>query len=261
MKTSIEMENTARKTKLWVTLFGVVNLLLVAGTLASLLLFWKPWDPTITTAARKITITGSATVKSEPDEFQFTPSYTKDTTSEIAKLNDQIVATLKNLGVQDDQIKNNASSYGSPDIYYMDTASGKDQTTLSLTITVNDKKLAQKVQDYLLTTNPKGAITPNGSFSTAKQKELENKARGDAIKDARTKADQTASGLDTKIGKVLEVSEGSSNSGCGSAGIMCPVALGSSVSSSDEATKSKNLSIQLGKNEVTYSFTVTFALN
>jgi len=39
-------------------------------------------------------------------------------------------------------------------------------------ITDIKKDLAQKVQDYLLTTNPKGSVTPYPSFSTAKQKEL-----------------------------------------------------------------------------------------
>lgn len=258
----IVMQNdmNTKRVKRWVIVFGIVNFLLVTGTLVSIVLFWRPWDPTVATSSRKITITGSATVQDEPDEFTFRPTYTKDTVDEITKLNNQVVATLKNLGVKDSQIKNNANSYGSPDIYYLDKSTDKDQTTLSLTITVNDKKIAQKVQDYLLTTNPKGNITPTGSFSAAKRKELENKARGDAIKDARDKAKQTATGLGAKLGKVLEISEGTNTGGCDMGGVVCPVTFEDSVSSSKGSTTEKSPSIQAGTDELTYSFTVTFNL-
>lgn len=250
-----------KKIKRWVVILGIINFLLVAGTLISVILFWKPWDQTISANARKLTITGTATVKAEPDQFRFSPSYTKDTTAEISKLNEQIIATLKNLGVKKEQIKNNASKYGSPDIYYMDSSQGKERATLSLTITVEGKELAQKVQNYLLTTSPSGAISPNGVFSATKQKQLENQARGDAIKDAKNKASQTASGLGAKIGKVIEVSEGSSNGGgmCNLSGIACPMASDGSTISKDSAPDN-SLTLQPGTNELTYSFTVVFAL-
>lgn len=260
MYLSMNSDQNTKKLKRWIVVFGVINFLLVVGTLISVVLFWRPWDPTVATSSRKITITGSAIVQDEPDEFTFTPSYTKDTTEAITKLNNQIIATLKNLGVKDSQIKNNASSYGSTDVYYMHPIDGKEQNTLSLTVTVNDKKLAQKVQDYLLTTNPEGNITPIASFSASKRKALQDKARGDAIKDARMKANQTATGLGTKLGKVLEISEGANTSGCGVGDTICPVALEGSTSSSKDTTTDKSPSIQPGINDLTYSFTVTFSL-
>ena len=257
-------DSNTRKLKRWITIFGVVNLLVVLGILVSLILFWRPWDTTFSTTTRKITITGSATVTAEPDEFRFTPSYTRDTTREIIKLNDQIIATLKNLGVQANQITNNASTYGSTDVYYILPVEEKDVANLSLTVTVSSLKLAQKVQDYLLTTNPEGSITPIATFSTATRKKLENKAPGEAIKDARTKANQTATGLGTKLGKVITISEGSNTRGCDVGGVLCPIALeGSEVSSSsDDAAKSEkdSLILQPGTNDLTYSFTVTFGL-
>lgn len=254
-----------RKLKRWIVVFGVINLVVVIGVLISLLLFWRPWDTSFSTTTRKITITGSATVAAEPDEFRFIPSYTRDTTREISKLNDQIIATLKNLGVQDNQITNNASTYGSTDVYYILPIEGKEVANLSLTVTVSSLKLAQKVQDYLLTTNPEGSITPIATFSSATRKKLENQARGEAIKDARTKATQTAVGLGTKLGKVLEISEGANTRGCDIGGTLCPVALeGSGVSSSsDDAVKNEedSLILQPGTNDLTYSFTVTFGLD
>lgn len=253
------MKNSSQKTYRGIVWFNIINLLLLAGIFLSVLMFWQPWDQAVTANTRKITVTGTATVEAEPNQFQFSPRYTKDSTDEITKLNDQIVATLKNIGVEDSQIKNNASRYGSTRAYYIvETEDGKDETTLSLTITVDSKDLAQKVQDYLITTNPSGSITPYASFSTTKEKELQDKARGNAIKDARKKAQQTADGLGVKIGKVITVSEGSSGGGCGY-GSICPVAL-DSVASNEVGETKASITVQPGTDEYTYSFTVVFAL-
>lgn len=238
----------------------IAIVLLQLAVLICLLLFWKPWDSALGANTRKITITGSASVKAEPDQFVFTPSYTRDKTSDIAKLNDSVIAGLKKLGVTDAQIENNASRYGSPDIYYIapDSKEGKEQTTLSLTVTVTDKTLAQKVQDYLLTTDPAGAITPYPSFSTTKQKELTEKVRAEALADARKKADTTASELNVKVGKVIEINEGSSGGGCSSM-YDCPVR--DVASPTTGAEDGKTISVQPGTDEFTYSVTVVYELN
>jgi uncharacterized protein YggE len=240
---------TKNKVSLSLDLRLVCLLLLVV--IGVMLLYWKPWQTNGNTQ-RKVTISGEATIKSEPDEFQFNPYYEKDTTVEATILNKQIIAKLKELGVNEAQIKNNASSYGSPDVYYMMPVEGKEKTTLNLTVTVSNKELAQKVQDYLLTTNPKGSVTPYPSFSTSKQKELTDKARDEAIADAKKRADKTAAGLDAKIGKVLEVSESRS------AGIY-PMMGSTSDVSSNESTK-QSLSIQPGENEFSYSVQLVFEL-
>lgn len=250
--------NSTRRSHRTLILFSVVNFLMLAGILASVLLFWKPWDLAVNENTRKVSVTGSATVEAEPDQYQFNPTYTRDTTEKISQLNDQIITTLKNLGVKDSEIKNNASRYGSQEIYYLVAPEkGEEKSTLNLTITVDNKKLAQKVQDYLVTTNPSGSITPYASFSTSMLKKLQNEARGDAIKDARKKADQTASELGVKIGKVISVSEGSDGE-CGY-GAIC-YAADTGVSSSKGAAED-SISVQPGTDEYTYSFTVVFALD
>lgn len=251
-----------RELKRWVMLFGLTNFIIVVSILICVLLLWRPWDAQINANTRKISITGSSILKAEPDEFRFNPSYNKNSIDEIKKLNTQIVATLKNIGVKDDEIKNNASNYGSPEIYYLDVVKSKQQITLGLTITVSSKKLAQKVQDYLLTTNPVGMLTPIGVFSTKKQKELMTKARKEAINDAKTKADQTARGLGTKISKVIEIAEGASIGGCGTTGYSCPIAISDSAKPKDSSNESTSaIGVQPGTNEFGYSFTVTFALD
>jgi uncharacterized protein YggE len=254
------MEQGSKNVSRLIISFGSIIIVLLLVTIGSLLLFWKPWDVAINANTRRITITGQASTKAEPDQFVFSPSYSKDTTDQATKLNDEIVAKLKSLGVTDAQIKNNASRYGSPELYYkVPVTGGKQQTTLSLTITLNDKKLAQKVQDYLVTTNPDGTITPYPSFSTDKRKELENKVRDQAIADARQKADKTASGLGAKIGKVISVSEGSG-------GGVYPNAMDSAAGSEGGAsvapsTTDKSLGVQPGSDEFNYSVTVVFVLD
>ncbi len=80
--------------------------------------------------------------------------------------------------------------------------------TMTLTVTVrDDKDLAQEVQDYLVTTSPSGSITPQVSFSSAKQKVLETEARNKALKDAKSKAEASVKELGAKLGRVITVSD------------------------------------------------------
>lgn len=224
----------------------IILLVVIAGMLA----MWQPWKDDSGSSQRKITISGEATLKAEPDEFVFYPSYTRKTLGEITTLSQDIVKKLKELGVADNQIKTNASSYDYPELYAPKPAPDGDNA-LSLTVTINKKDLAQKVQDYLLTTNPIGSITPIPNFSTEKRKQLEDEARDKAIADAKSRADKTADGLDAKIGKVVEVKEGVSGGG------IYPLLYGADSKSS---RSSESLPIQPGENEFSYRVEVVFEL-
>lgn len=228
--------------------------------IAIMLVLWKPWQgmTSASGADRKITITGKTTIKSEPDEYVFSPMWERDTSAELTQLTADITTKLKELGVTDNQIKTNASAYDKyepqPLIGLPEDVKTSPVQQLSLTVTTGDKDLAQKVQDYLVTTEPQGAITPYTQFSTAKQKELEDSARTAAISDAKTRAETTASGLGAKIGKVLEVGESQNAS--------FPWASGgvevSTMSARDSGAASYML--QPGENEFTYSIEVTYQL-
>ena len=234
----------------------VVCALLVVAIVVMLGL-WRPWQSQKSSESRTTTQTGQATIKAEPDQFIFSPYYELANTNAVAEKATSINAKLKELGVADTQIKNNASSY---DLYGPEYYSKIKETvtTLSLTITIDGKELAQKVQDYLLTTSPKGAITPYASFSKKKQQSLENEAREKALADARSKADQIASTLKVKIGKVMSVKDGDSFGSLPCSGGVCPMA---SYATEDKSTSSgSSLTIQSGENEFTYSVTVTFEL-
>lgn len=231
----------------------VVVILLII--IATMLAIWKPWD-TIDPDARTISVTGEATVSAEPDEYAFYPTYeftgaNPDTTlTQLTQKSDGIIKELKALGVKDNQIKTNAGGYEDLPVSRK-TGTDVSTYTLQLTVTVADKELAQKVQDYLLTTSPTGAITPYPTFSEAKRKEVEAQARDQATKDARDKADQSARNLDFKIGKVKSVSDGS--------GFGDIFTLDAGAASSAEARQdSSTLTIQPGENDLSYSVVVEY---
>ncbi len=244
----------------------VVALLLVI--IAGMLLIWKPWDSSTSSASanRTIKVTGEASLKAEPDEFVFFPSYTvqnasRDTAlAELTRKSDEIIAKLKSLGVADGQIKSSADSYDRGITYPYPDKPGGEQVpsyTQQLTITVTKRDMAQKVQDYLATTAPTGTISPSTNFSTAKRKGLENKARDEATKDARAKADQSAKNLGFKVGNVKSVSDGSGFGGVVPFGCDGGLCSGAAEIAIDSAAPSK-LNVQPGQNDLSYTVTVEY---
>lgn len=236
-----------RKTHLQINLkYLVLLLLLVIGVM---LWLWRPWSAD---SERTIQVNGTATVKAEPDQFIFYPSYefnqsdSSKAQAALVKKSNEISAGLKKLGVADSQIKSSASNYGDP--VYLPVVN-KNTYSFSLTITVTDKALAQKVQNYLLKTQPKGELTPFYTFSEAKRKQLESEARTAAEKDARQKAEQSGANVGFKLGKVKNISE--------QTGLGQPLPY-LSAAEDKAAASSSQLSLQPGENELTYTVAVTY---
>ena len=127
-------------------------------------------------------------------KYQMNPYYQfKNASKQIA--NDaasakqaEIITKLKALGVKDGQIEVNVDSY--QDYKYSGVGSQPEDYiyNLRIIVTVPDRSFAQKIQDYIATTEPEGTVTPYPNFSEAKRKELEAKARDIATRDARGKA-------------------------------------------------------------------------
>ena len=218
---------------------------------------WKPWASAKENDDNVISVTGEATVKAEPDEYTFSPNYQfknndKDVAlAELTKKSDEIIAKLKELGVNDNKIKSNSSGFGDYYPYYYDEMARQTSYTLSLTVTTNNREQAQKIQDYLVSTSPTGAVSPQATFSEAKRKEVEGKARDEATKDARAKADQSAKNLGFKVGRVKAVND---SAGFGD---IYPMK-GGSVALDVESPETRQLSVQPGENELSYSVTVTY---
>lgn len=234
--------------------YKIISLLLLA-VIVLMLFAWRPWQEAPGAADRTVQVTGQAEITAEPDEFVFYPTYQfknadkSAALADLSKKSDELVAELKKLGVPDSKIKTNAGGF-ERGTYLPEVMDGSTVYTLSLTVTVNDRQLAQKVQDYLVGTSPTGSVSPQASFSNAKQKELENKARDEATKDARKKAEQSAENLGYRIGKVKSVSD---SSGFG------PIRpLDSRTMELDASTSTSKLVLQPGENELSYSVTVTY---
>ena len=239
----------------------LVSFLLLVALIASVVL-WKPWQANIKAGDRTVSVTGDAIITAQPDQYIFTPTYEfsdpKTGLSDMTKKSDEVIAKLKTLGVADNKIQ--SSSYGSSDSgcnYCLKPVlinDGSNSYSLSLTVTVDNRDLAQKVQDYLLTTSPGGSISPQYSFSTDKQKQLESQGRDKAEKDARSKADQSAKNLGFKLGKVKSIEDGSLYGD--------PLPLQSLQSGASADTKSSpTLAVQPGENDISYSVTVVYFIH
>ncbi|MBP7857996.1 SIMPL domain-containing protein [Candidatus Saccharibacteria bacterium] len=228
----------------------------LAVGLVAVVALWRPWDSQPSASDRTVSVSGSATLKAEPDEYVFSPSYEFNNVDKAAGLkeltakSDEVVAGLKKAGVADKDIKTNASGYR--DYYYYNEETKNHTYTLLITAITHTRDAAQKAQGYLLTTNPSGAVTPQATFSTAKQKELEAKGRDQATKEARAKADQQAKNLGFKLGKVKSVEDSDRAYG----GPIPLMAMDAAKSSTEASAQS--LGVQPGENELTYTVQVTY---
>lgn len=237
--------------KINVDLRIVSGLLLVA--LITSVIFWQPWQ---SDSARTITVSGEASKKAEPNQYQFSPSYQQKGSDRAAiqkELTDKIntiVTKLKELGVDESDITLATYTY---DNYWNDGTN--EITSNTITVNVENKELSQKVQDYLITTSPEGQITPYPSFTTEKRKEIEDEVRSLALIDAKKKADRSVGELGAKLGKVMSIEDQSGD-------FMMPYG-GMSLMSADSAegsVKSSSLPVLAGKQEVTYTVTVTYQI-
>jgi uncharacterized protein YggE len=232
--------------------FRVVAAILLIVILA-MFAVWRPWEGG--GEDRTVSVTGQASLKAAPDEFVFYPTYEfknadkQAALAAVTKKSGEVVAAVKNLGVADSGIKTNSDGYDTP-LYKEDR--NTPTYMLRITINVGNKELAQKVQDYLITTSPSGAVSPQATFSDAKRKELESKARDEATKDARSKAEQSAKNLGFGLGNVKTVSDGT---GFG-VGVM--PAGRATMDAMATAPAIQQLTLQPGENELTYSVSVTY---
>jgi len=233
-----------------------INLLLLIAILG--LLVWStPWGNSgSSTVARTIKVSGEATIEAVPDEFVFYPYFEMKGTDQetmkqaLSKQSNQAVAKLKELGIEERKIKLDASSY---DRWYWEEDE-EGVLTVSLTITVGDKDKAQEVQDYLDTLDVKGQLTPQASFSRAKQKDLDAQAIEEASNDARSKAETQAKLFGSKLGKVVKVEQGSDS--------VFPTVFrgGADFAIAEEAAPQSSFAVLPGENEYTQTVSVIYEI-
>lgn len=220
--------------------------------IAIMLALWRPWQNDIA-EDQTVSVTGETTLTAAPDEFRFYPTYQFNASDKaaaldaLAKKSEAIATKLKELGVPDSKIKTSTTGYD-PNLLMPET-SGKATYSLQISATVDNQELAQKVQDYLVTTEPTGSVSPQPTFSEAKRRELEIQARDQATADARTKAEQSAKNLGFRLGKVKSVSDGS--------GFWASPLEAGGPATMELSTRS-SLNLYPGENELPYSVTVTY---
>lgn len=247
----------APKKKLNIALDYRIIIIVLLIVIAGMLWLWKPWQSEPQTG-RTISVTGETTIKAEPDEFVFSPAYQFKNTDkkvaleELTKKSDEITAKFKEIGVSDNHIKSNTGGY--QDYYYYTNTNNTYTYNLSLTITADSKEQAQKVQDYLVTTDSEGTISPNANFSDSKKKQLEDQGRDQATKDARAKADQSAKNLGFKIVSIKSVEDGKNDLG----NIYPRVFNGVSDLAQGANSSESKLQVQPGENDLNYSVKVVY---
>lgn len=254
-------------------LFTKLLMLIILGLVLYIVIWLKPWQPNVKASDRVISVTGEATVTATPDEYVFTPTYDftnavqATALAQLTTTSQQIVNGLKALGTPSKDIQTSSDGYTSGGYELpvipspISQNNGQYTYELDLTVTIDDNtNLAHKVQNYLVTTNPTGDVTPSVNFSTAMQNSLENKARNLAEINARSNANQSAKNLGFKIAAVKTVVDnGLSNnnvvSPCGgSEGAVC---MGSNLAV-PSTSSTQNLSLQPGQNQLYYSVSVQF---
>ncbi len=180
----------------------------------AMLALWQPWAGD----ARTIKVTGEATVERDTDQFTFNPMYqgrgatAEAATAGAARQGNAAVAKLKELGVPGDRIKTDSNNFGQAKpavdmVLPRPRESDGYTSTYSISFSVTDKSLVQKVTDYLSTSGATGSVTPMASLSDDALKKVKLDAREEAVADARTKAEATAKGLGAKLGSVRSVTE------------------------------------------------------
>ncbi|MEM6997757.1 MAG: SIMPL domain-containing protein [Patescibacteria group bacterium] len=174
------------------------------------LLMWSPWSENEKSDKRQISVTGSSVIDGEPDEFSFSPRYEVTAASEsevneqVADKSTEINDALLQIGLEQKQIEINANNF---DYYWFDESEDQHRGSLYIQISAKDKDQAEKVQQYLVSSDATGQLTARPDFSREALKELESRARTAAIEDAKSAAERTASELDTDLGRVVSVTD------------------------------------------------------
>jgi hypothetical protein len=245
-----EVSDSKKEKKLTLTLSWKllsIVLIILTVTLVAYIVYLKPWQ-SVSDNPRTIEITGQASIKRAPDSFVFNPTYEADSQEAITLKTNEVVKAVKDLGLGDAGIQTQVSSYEN---YGSNGPTGEYKHSVFMTLSVEDKDLAQKIQDYLVTSGSTGQITPMSGFKEVTEKELRDQATTLAVEDAKKRAEQTANNLGVKVVKVISISE--SGEGIEPMPIMA-------YDSGSLEVKSTSLPINAGEAEYPYSVKVQFEI-
>ena len=222
--------------------------------------------------SQPFTISGTGTVTAQPDLAQISFSVTKtnptlkDAQNEANTSTNNIVADLQKIGIDKKDIKtSNYSSY--PNYNNNDNSQPNglmmpirppqtSQTIISYTVSenvdinVHDSTKVNNVIDAITKDGAENISGPNYVFSDATQKSLQDKARLQAITDAKQKAQTMANAAGIRLGKMVNIQE--SNNG------IMPYPVMMKASGTTSASDGVPTQINPGENTVTDSVTLSY---
>lgn len=165
-----------------------------------------------TTKANLFSVTGVGKATGIPDTAQLSIGVTK-TASTVALAQDltntaanKIIADLKNLGIAEKNIK--TTNYSVNPNY--DFNRGQAITGYTVTQTLEVKSSIDNANKVIDAATADGANLVRGvtfTFNEKTQKDLENKAREEAVEMAKEKAESLAKATGIRLGKIVDVQE------------------------------------------------------
>lgn len=162
---------------------------------------------------------GTGKVTAVPDLATITIGITQDALvvadaqKKVNETTSKIIADLKKLGISEKDIKTQNYSVN-PKYNYLANMNKPDGYTVSQEMEVKSKSIDKinKVIDIATADGANIVNQANFTFSDELQKKLEDKAREDAVKDAKQKAETLSKAAGMKLGKVIDISENNSSS-------------------------------------------------
>lgn len=242
---TVEPESKKER-KLVLTLSWKLLSIVLIVVIVALTIYTKPWEIN-TSNPRTLEITGETSIKRAPDSFVFSPTFEADSQEAINAKTVEVVNALKELGLGDAGIQTQVSNYEN---YGTDGPDGTFRYSAYLTLAVEDKELAQKVQDYLVASGATGQVTPVTGFTKDTKKALRDEALTLAVEDAKKRAEQTASNLGVRVVKVIKIDEPAESYD------IYPIASYDSTA----VKESSSLPINAGENEYPFSVKVVFEI-
>lgn len=171
-----------------------------------------------TTRTSELSVIGEGKVEATPDMAYIEAGITinnaqtvDDAQKTINKVNNEIISSMKSLGINKDDIKtSNYSIY--PNYEYDGRANKISGYNGNVTITIKTKKL-ELVSKIIEGSTKAGANQIQGvRFTIDKPESYREMAREEAIKNARQQAQKLAKKLGIKLGKVVNIVESTSDS-------------------------------------------------
>lgn len=192
------------------TTWGIAGLVLGLAVALSLPSIAQTEPPTPGTAERTVTVHGSAIVRSAPDEAVLTlgvqtqAATAEDAMAQNAERMNQVVRALLDQGLREEDLATSSLS-----LYPRYADSGLTVVGFTaenqVTATVRDLGRVGRLIDRAVEAGAN--LTSGISFRLSGENEAADRALGDAVADARGKAELLASAAEASLGQVVSISE------------------------------------------------------